>query len=156
MYDIHAVPQHPIRTPEAETTEAPGHQPAGAPAVPPTGAPQAQPLVDETLLGRLGNKLSRTGARLRASKFDISPALSQTSQHGKPFAPADFTANGERYSAKPVVASNAAGTPLAKSERQTRQALGKTARSSSASSSSAARLTAEHGNEASTLPLDAM
>ncbi|MFM0126937.1 autotransporter [Paraburkholderia sediminicola] len=156
MSDIHAVPQHPIRTPEAETTEAPGHQPAGAPAVPPTGAPQAQPLVDETLLGKLGNKLSRTGARLRASKFDISTALSQTSQHGKPFAPADFTANGERYSAKPVVASNAAGTPLAKSERQTRQALGKTARSSSASSSSAARLTAEHGNEASTIPLDAM
>ena len=156
MSDIHAVPQHPTHTPEAEGTEAAGHQPAGAPAVQPTGAPQARPLVDETLLGRLGNKLSRTGARLRASKFDISTALSQTSQHGKPFAPADFTADGERYPAKPVVASNAAGTPLAKTERQVRQALGKTAQSSSASSSSAGRLAAEHENEASTIPLDAM
>jgi hypothetical protein len=155
MSDIHAVPPHPIPTPDAEATEAPVHQHGGASALPDMGAPQGRPLVDETLLGRFSNKLSRAGARLRASKFDISTALSQSSQHGKPFAPADFTANGARYSAKPVVASNAAGTPLARSEREMRQALGKTARSSS---SPAASLAAEHANAnaASTIPLDAM
>ncbi|WP_176059723.1 autotransporter [Paraburkholderia sp. BCC1876] len=187
MSDIHAVPPRVPRTPEteaAEATAAPVHRPGEAPAATPAGAPQARPLVDDTLLGRLGNTLSRTGARLRASKFDVSTALSQASRHGKPFAPADFTANGERYPAKPVAGSSAAATPLAKSERQSRQALGKTARASGgsggsgasaaassgalASSSSAASTpsiaaaahaatpAAAHEQPASTIPLDAM
>ncbi|RKE40071.1 hypothetical protein B0G76_6532 [Paraburkholderia sp. BL23I1N1] len=161
MSDIHAVPHLPHTT-NAEPTEAPGHQAGNTPAVPPvTGEPQARPLVDETLLGRLGNKLSRTGARLRASKFDISTALSQTSQHGKPFAPADFTANGERYATKPAAASTAAGTPLLKTEPRIKQALGKTARasgssSSSSSSASASRRAVENQTEAASIPFDAM
>jgi hypothetical protein len=156
MSDIHALPPHLPHTPETEAAQAPAQRPGGAPATPPTGTPQARPLIDDTLLGRLGNTLSRTGARLRASKFDVSTALSQTSQHGKPFAPADFTADGERYAAKPVAGSNAAGTALAKTERQSRQALGKTARAADSSTSNTT-LAVEHGNEASTaIPLDAM
>ncbi|MGF6768146.1 hypothetical protein P3T18_000616 [Paraburkholderia sp. GAS199] len=146
MSDIHAVPP---RLNTVADTETHGQPPAPATDV---AAPQAGPLVEQTLLGRLGNTLSRTGARLRASKFDVSTALSQTSRHGKPFAPADFTANGERYPSKPSTASTASGTPLAKTAQQSQQALSKTARASDAGGAP----TAETSHEPAAVPLDAM
>ncbi|MCR4468342.1 autotransporter [Burkholderia sp. SCN-KJ] len=109
----------------AATHPATTRTPAGNASVP---TQQTAARTDETALGRMKNQLSRTGARLRAGKIDVSTAVFQGSTHGKPFAPADFTAGGKRYPVKAVAGSTAAGNALAKTEKQNRQALSKTAR----------------------------
>ncbi|MGV2292946.1 autotransporter [Trinickia sp. YCB016] len=127
MSDIHAVPNHGI----VPTTQPDPQQPATQNTPPQPPAPQPTgPLVEQSALGRLANAMSRTGERLRTRKFDVSTAVSQSSLHGKPFAPADFKSGGERYEAKPVAISTAAATPLKKTENEARAALSKTARTS--------------------------
>ncbi|WP_118179590.1 autotransporter [Paraburkholderia phosphatilytica] len=139
----------------------PENQPANGTGAPATGnANVAQPAQqnaptpslrnDQSTLGRLANAMSRTGQRMRHAKFDVSTAVSQRTQHGKPMAPVDYTANGTRYPVKPAAASTAAGTPLQKSERESRAALAKTAKSSSSSSGAASGTTTQD------VPLDAM
>jgi cellulose synthase operon protein C len=144
MSDIHAVPPDPTTLTEAQTPPQTGTQgnvgatssnatQSGRPV--PAAQPRAAPLVDETPLGRFANAMARTGKRLRHSKFDISTAVSQTSAHGRPFAPVDFAANSRRIAEKPATksnaASNVAATALVRTEQQSRAALSKTARSSS-------------------------
>jgi hypothetical protein len=155
MSELHAVPRAAGAT-EPETPATPAVATPTAQAT-----PQAGSLVDETPLGRFANAMSRTGARMRARKFDISTALFQTSRHGKPLAPADFTANGERYAQKPVETSTAAATPLAKTGKESRAALAKTARSDPAPKAAAAHPaheapTATVSAAHTDVPLDAM
>ncbi|WP_430233207.1 autotransporter [Paraburkholderia tropica] len=146
MSDLHALP--PPQT--NATHEAAGHETAALTEAQrqaqrqaqqqAQAEPQAQPqaLTEDSTLGRFAHALSRTGQRLRAAKFDISTAAWQRSSHGKPFAPTDFKAEGQRLPEGPVTASTVAATPLENGAKTGRAALAKTAASSAQASAQTA------------------
>ncbi|MFM0735957.1 autotransporter [Paraburkholderia xenovorans] len=129
---LHHAPQ-PVNAPAAPTAataptpqQAPRQAQLPAPlAAAPRKANAAAPLVPDTRASRIRTAAARAGARLRTSKLDVSTAVYQSSQQGKPFAPGSFKADGERYAPKHVVPSTTAGTPLRKSAAQAHEALGK-------------------------------
>ncbi len=95
--------------------------------------PSTSTAAPDSHLGRLSNALSRTGARFKSNKFDVSTAVYQRSSLGKPFAPEDYVANGARYERDPRAPAvpHTAATPLHRTDKSALDALSRFSRSQS-------------------------
>lgn len=145
--------------------QAPAATGTPAPFTPNPQGPHGQPSLpgphDESLLGRLKHAMSRTADHLRHTRFEVSTAISQLSRHGKPFAPADFKANGVYAGKHRALSAHTAAASLAgtRHTRHETQALAKTARTPTAQSNASRAASASAGTRvvhADEVALDAM
>lgn len=126
-----------------------------APDAPAAQASHAPALPADSHFARLSNAVSRTGARFKSNRFDVSTAVYQKSSLGASFAPADFVAGGKRYDPKPNIktAPPTSVTPLSRADKNARQALTRLSHGPSSQSNPVGRYGAQE--EADSMDSDA-
>jgi cellulose synthase operon protein C len=123
MHDLLRLFAHNVPVPDT-----PAHTPLAAAPAAPQGTGHPHP---DSHFGRLSNAVSRSGARFRSNKVDVSTAVYQRSTLGKPFAPEDYVSGGKRYEpgSTPPSVSAAVATPLRRTEKHGLEALSRFSRS---------------------------